>query len=80
MNVRPPEWDEPGALHQDHGWTHEGLRAELEKGGADFDYEVAKFHWLGAQLRNTHLDRAPMARGRRSFLPSPSRLELPPLR
>jgi hypothetical protein len=62
MNVRPPERDEPGALHQDHGWTREGLRAELEKGGADFDEEVAKLHWLGAELRETHLDRAGGAR------------------
>lgn len=62
MNVRPPERDEPGALHQDHGWTLEGLRAELEKGGADFDEEVAKLNRLGAQLRETHLDRAGGAR------------------
>lgn len=62
MNVRPPERDEPGALHQDHGWTPEGLRAELEKGGADFDEEVAKLHRLGAQLREPHLDRAGGAR------------------
>lgn len=30
----------------------------MEKGGADFDDEVAKLNRLGAQLRETHLDRA----------------------
>lgn len=78
MDGRPPERDQPGALHQDHGWTPEGLRAELEEGGSDFDEEVAKLHRLGAQLREEHLDRAGGAR--RSLAPSPSRVERPPLR
>jgi hypothetical protein len=41
---------------------HEGLSEELEKGGADSVEEVAKLHRLGAQLRETHLDRAGGAR------------------
>jgi len=49
-----PERDEPGELHQDHGWAPEGLRAKLEKGGVGFDEEIAKLHRLGAQLRETH--------------------------
>lgn len=57
-----PERDEPGKLHQDHGRTPEGLRAELGKGGAEFDEEIAKLHRLGARLRETHLDRAGGAR------------------
>ena len=61
MDVRPPERDEPGALHQDHGWTHEGLREELEKGGVDFDEEVAKLHRL-ARSCEKHLDHAGGAR------------------
>lgn len=57
-----PDWDEPGELHQDYGWTPDGLRAELEKGCAEFDQEMAKLHRLGAQLRETDLDRAGGAR------------------
>ncbi|MCA3219265.1 MAG: hypothetical protein ING59_12050 [Burkholderiales bacterium] len=57
-----PERDEPGELHQDLGWTPEGLRAELEKGGAEFDEEIAKLHRLGALRRETHQDRAGGAR------------------
>jgi DNA polymerase V len=56
---RPPE-DEPGApgklgaLHQDHGWTPQGLRAELEEEGADFDQEVAKLRAIARDLREKH--------------------------
>ena len=39
------------SLQQDPGRTPQELRAELEQGGADFDKEIAKLNWLGAQLR-----------------------------
>lgn len=34
----------------------------MEQGGADFDKEIAKLNRLGAQVRETHLDRAGGAR------------------
>jgi len=74
-----PERDEPGEPHQDYGWPPEGLRAELEKGGAEFNEKIAKLHRLGAQLRETNWT-VPAVRGRGSFAPSPSRLDRPPLR
>lgn len=59
-NGRPPkdEADAPGklgALHHAQGWTPEGLRAELEAEGADFDEEVAKLRAVATDLRAKHL-------------------------
>jgi SOS-response transcriptional repressor LexA len=61
---RPPEEQKdapakPGTLHQDHEWTPEGLRAELEAEGADIDQEVAKLRAIGRELREKHPKRAP---------------------
>jgi DNA polymerase V len=47
-----------GTLHRDHGWTPEGLRAELEAEGLDPDREVAKLRALGRELREKRLGDA----------------------
>lgn len=71
-NGRQPE-DQPGAprkpgtLHQEHGWTPEGLRAELEAEGADFDEEVAKLRSIGRELREKHLEPAAPRRAAAAF-------------
>lgn len=47
-----------GTLHIDHGWTPEGLRAELEAEGLDPDREVAKMRAIARELREKHLGPA----------------------
>lgn len=50
-----------GALHKDHGWTPEGLQAEIEAKGLDYDEEVAKQRRMVAEMAERHLN------GRKAF-------------
>lgn len=66
-------------LHQDRGRTPEGLRAELEQGGADFDKEIAKLNRLGgAAARDASRPHRRCADD--ALVPAPSRVARPPLR